>query len=110
MKKLLGDSFDGLISSITKFGAFVLLREFNIDGLIRLDDLGKEKFEFAKKSIEEYLSLIEKISKEDIYYSCNYFKRAIQIWKKIGSLSEIQKRITIILIKYIIFIRSTPFD
>ena len=51
MKKLLGDSFDGLISSITKFGAFVLLREFNIDGLIRLDDLGKEKFEFDEENL-----------------------------------------------------------
>lgn len=51
MKKLLGDSFDGLISSITKFGVFVLLREFNIDGLIRLDDLGKEKFEFDEENL-----------------------------------------------------------
>lgn len=51
MKKVLGESFDGLISSITKFGVFVLLREFNIDGLIRLDDLGKEKFEFDEENL-----------------------------------------------------------
>lgn len=58
MHKMLGESFDGLISSVTKFGVFVLLREFNIDGLIRLDDLGQERFEFD----EENLTLVAKRS------------------------------------------------
>lgn len=39
MKKFIGQEFDGIISSITKFGAFVILRQFDIDGLVRLDDL-----------------------------------------------------------------------
>ena len=51
MNKLVGESYDGLISSVTKFGVFVLLREFNIDGLVRLDDLGGERFEFDEKSL-----------------------------------------------------------
>ena len=51
MQKMLGESFDGLISSVTKFGVFVLLREFNIDGLIRLDDLGQERFEFDEQNL-----------------------------------------------------------
>ncbi len=51
MQKFLGESFDGLVSSVTKFGVFVLLRQFNIDGLIRLDDLGKEKFEFDEENL-----------------------------------------------------------
>jgi ribonuclease R len=51
MEKLVGESFDGLISSVTKFGVFVLLREFNIDGLVRLDDLGGEKFEFDEQNL-----------------------------------------------------------
>lgn len=51
MQKMLGESFDGLISSVTKFGVFVLLREFNIDGLIRLDDLGSEKWEFDEDNL-----------------------------------------------------------
>lgn len=51
MKKMLGESFDGLISSVTKFGVFVLLREFNIDGLVRLDDLGGERFEFDEENL-----------------------------------------------------------
>ena len=51
MQKSIGESFEGMISSITKFGVFVLLRQFNIDGLIRLDDLGKEKFEFDEENL-----------------------------------------------------------
>ncbi len=51
MNKLVGESYDGLISSVTKFGVFVLLREFNIDGLVRLDDLGGEKFEFDEQNL-----------------------------------------------------------
>lgn len=58
MQNLIGESYDGLISSVTKFGVFVLLREFNIDGLIRLDDLGSDKWEFD----EETLTLIAKRS------------------------------------------------
>jgi ribonuclease R len=51
MHRLLGESYDGLISSVTKFGVFVLLREFNIDGLIRLEDLGAERFEFDEENL-----------------------------------------------------------
>ncbi len=51
MQKMVGDVFEGIISSVTKFGVFVLLRQFNIDGLIRLDDLGKEKFEFDEENL-----------------------------------------------------------
>ncbi|MEK6628836.1 MAG: ribonuclease R [Bdellovibrionota bacterium] len=52
MLKLVGESYDGLISSVTKFGFFVLLREFNIDGLVRLDDLGHhDKWEFNEENL-----------------------------------------------------------
>jgi ribonuclease R len=51
MLKLVGESFDGLISSVTKFGVFVLLREFNIDGLVRLDDLGGDRWEFDEDNL-----------------------------------------------------------
>ncbi|MBC7457196.1 MAG: RNB domain-containing ribonuclease, partial [Bdellovibrionaceae bacterium] len=40
MKKMEGQTFDGMISSITKFGLFVLLKQYNVDGLVRLEDLG----------------------------------------------------------------------
>lgn len=58
MKRLVGQTFDGMISSVTKFGVFVLLREYNIDGLIRLDDLGGDNWEFD----EEHLRLVAKRS------------------------------------------------
>jgi ribonuclease R len=45
MHRFLGQEFDGLISSVTKFGAFVLLRQYEIDGLVRLENLGQEKYE-----------------------------------------------------------------
>ncbi len=51
MKKMEGEEFDGLISSVTKFGVFVLLRQFNIDGLVRLDDLGLDKWEFDEENL-----------------------------------------------------------
>ena len=58
MRKMIGESFDGLVSSVTKFGVFVLLREFNIDGLVRMEDLGGDRWEFN----EELLTLSSKRS------------------------------------------------
>lgn len=59
MLKLVGESYEGIISSVTKFGFFVLLREFNIDGLVRLEELGQsDKWEFN----EEQLTLTSKRS------------------------------------------------
>lgn len=43
MQKLLGETYEGMISSVTKFGFFVMLKQYNIDGLVRIDDLGTEK-------------------------------------------------------------------
>ncbi|WP_374029597.1 ribonuclease R [Bdellovibrio bacteriovorus] len=58
MEKFVGQEFDGMISSVAKFGVFVLLREYDVDGLVRLDDLGKERFEYD----EENLRLVAKRS------------------------------------------------
>lgn len=49
MQKFIGEEFDGMISSVTKFGVFVLLRQFEVDGLISLEKLtknAKDSFEF----------------------------------------------------------------
>lgn len=46
MGNMLGEKFLGVISSVTKFGIFVLLRDFDVDGLVRVEDLGFEPFEF----------------------------------------------------------------
>ncbi len=56
MTKHLGQEFDGMISSVTRFGVFVLLRAFDVDGLVKLDQLGKDRWEFD----EEQLQLVGK--------------------------------------------------
>ncbi|MFN8944147.1 MAG: ribonuclease R [Pseudobdellovibrionaceae bacterium] len=42
LQKFLGEEFDGIISSVTRFGVFVLLREYDVDGLIKIDDLSSQ--------------------------------------------------------------------
>lgn len=37
----LGEEFEGTISSVANFGIFVMLRQFDVDGLIRTEELGK---------------------------------------------------------------------
>ncbi len=51
MEKFIGQEFDGMISSVAKFGVFVLLREYEVDGLVRLEDLGSERFEYDEENI-----------------------------------------------------------
>lgn len=53
MEKHVGAEFDGIITSVTKFGVFVLLREYDIDGLVRLEDLNG-KFEFDEDNLRLY--------------------------------------------------------
>lgn len=54
MKPRLGEEHDGMITSVAKFGVFVLLRDFEVDGLVRADDLSSEKLEFD----DEHLRLV----------------------------------------------------
>jgi ribonuclease R len=58
MSKFVGQEFEGMISSVAKFGIFVILRQYDIDGLVRVDDLGKEYFEYD----EDNLRLVAKRS------------------------------------------------
>lgn len=51
MEKYIGHEFEGIVSSVAKFGVFVLLREFDIDGLIRLEELGNDRFEFDEDNL-----------------------------------------------------------
>ncbi len=54
MSQFMGQEFDGIISSVTKFGIFVLLRKFDVDGLVKIEDLGDDRFKFD----EELLRLV----------------------------------------------------
>lgn len=58
MSAHIGEEFDGLISSVTRFGLFILLRRFDVDGLLRVEELGGDRFEFD----EENLRLVGKKS------------------------------------------------
>lgn len=58
MQPRIGQEFEGLVSSIARFGAFVLLREYEVDGLVRVEDLGDGRWEFN----EEKLKLVAKSS------------------------------------------------
>jgi ribonuclease R len=49
-EKYVGEDFDGYISSVVKFGAFVTLREFPIDGLIKLDELTGDFFVYDEEN------------------------------------------------------------
>ncbi len=51
LQKHLGQEFDGLISSVAKFGVFVTLREFDVDGLIRVEELGHDHVEFDENNL-----------------------------------------------------------
>lgn len=54
MEKFLGDEFEGMINSVARFGAFVLLREYDIDGLVKIDDLSTQRLEYDEKSLSLY--------------------------------------------------------
>ena len=51
MAQHLGEEFEGIISSVTKFGLFVLLRQFDVDGLIRVEELGGDRFDFDEENL-----------------------------------------------------------
>lgn len=51
MQSFVGQEFEGLVSSVTKFGVFVLLREYDIDGLVRIEELGKDRWTFDENSL-----------------------------------------------------------
>jgi ribonuclease R len=46
MQDHVGDSFDGVIASVTNFGFFVRLTEFHIDGLVHITSLGGDYYHF----------------------------------------------------------------
>jgi ribonuclease R len=46
MRDQIGERFDGVISAVTNFGAFVELEEPFVEGLIKLDTLGDEPWDY----------------------------------------------------------------
>ncbi|MFH1654292.1 MAG: ribonuclease R [Pseudomonadota bacterium] len=50
MKDHVGEIFDGIISFVAKFGFFVQLQEYFIEGLVPIDSLKGEKYQFQVES------------------------------------------------------------
>ena len=46
MQDHVGDSFEGVIASVTNFGFFVRLPEFHIDGLVHITSLGNDYYHY----------------------------------------------------------------
>ncbi len=59
-ERFVGHEFSGYISSMAKFGLFVTLREYPLDGLVKVDDLSGDYFIFD----EDTLTLKGKRSKK----------------------------------------------
>jgi len=51
MRKHIGKEFEGTISSVAKFGVFVLINEFDVDGLIKIEDLKGGPFKFNEEKL-----------------------------------------------------------
>ena len=51
MRKHIGEDFDGVISSVAKFGVFVLLRTYDVDGRVSVEELGPEYWEFDEENL-----------------------------------------------------------
>lgn len=50
MEKHIGEEFDGIISSVTNFGFFVMLPN-TVEGLVRIENMTGERFDYDEKSL-----------------------------------------------------------
>ncbi len=51
ISKFVGEEFDGVISSVVKFGVFVLLRTYDVDGLVKVEALGDDYWVFDDENL-----------------------------------------------------------
>lgn len=51
IRRFLGQEFEGIISSVAKFGVFVLLRQYDVDGLVKIENLGRDRFTFDEENL-----------------------------------------------------------
>ncbi len=53
MKQFLGEVFEGYISGVAKFGVFISLRKYDIDGLVKIEELPGDQYIYQ----EEFMCL-----------------------------------------------------
>jgi ribonuclease R len=51
MEQHLGEVFEGVVSSVVRFGIFVMLKQFDVDGLVKVENLGNDQFEFDEDNL-----------------------------------------------------------
>jgi ribonuclease R len=51
MRDRVGDAFDGTVSAVTSFGLFVTIADPFIEGLVRLEDLPDDEYDFDDKTM-----------------------------------------------------------
>lgn len=51
MQEKIGDTYEGVISHVTKFGFFVELLDFFVEGLVHIDSLDDDKYAFEEKGM-----------------------------------------------------------
>lgn len=51
IRRFEGEEFEGMVSSVAKFGIFVLLRQYDVDGLVKIERLGNDRFEFDEENL-----------------------------------------------------------
>lgn len=51
MTKFVGEEFEGMVSSVAKFGVFVLLRQYDVDGMVKMENLGNDRFMFDEDNL-----------------------------------------------------------
>lgn len=51
MEQHLGEVFEGVVSSVVRFGIFVMLKQFDVDGLVKVENLGNDQFEFDEENL-----------------------------------------------------------
>lgn len=51
ISKFVGQEFEGVISSVVKFGVFVLLRTYDVDGLVKVEQLGNDYWVFDDENL-----------------------------------------------------------
>ena len=51
IRKFIGQDFEGIISSVARFGCFVMLRQYDVDGLIKVENLGNDRFAFDEENL-----------------------------------------------------------
>lgn len=84
MAKYVGETFEGLISSVTRFGFFVAL-ENTVEGLVRIENLTGDRYEFDEKALA-----LRGVRKGEIYRIGETVKvKLISVNEQIGQIDFI---------------------